>query len=215
MVSGANAAPESIRSGAFGLNRSVRLSGETDCATAPFRSAPASPTMRPSTSNNSEYVLFVEQIVCYRGRARNASSTSIARNGLEAASGHPGARPQVQQAVQNKSKQNQIKPSKKAWICFYLFFRIGTFQWVTTDLNKKTFSRVTLYLKCYNGILSPSLPPSLSPPPVLARKPGARGLGPAIAKRWHIFSGFVKQFAINRIAMVFFACMPASSIFAG
>src|SRR5271156_112673 len=73
MVSGANATPESIRSGELELKRSVKLSGETDCATEPFRSAPASPTMRLSTSNNREYVRFVEQIVCYRGRGEDAS----------------------------------------------------------------------------------------------------------------------------------------------
>src|ERR1700735_4529104 len=72
MVSGANATPESIRSGELELKRSVKLSGETDCATEPFRSAPASPTMRLSTSNNREYVRFVEQIVCYIGRGDDA-----------------------------------------------------------------------------------------------------------------------------------------------
>src|ERR1700722_12221619 len=70
MVNGANAAPESICSGAPGLKRSVKLSGETDCATAPLRSAPASPTMRLSTFDSRQYVRFVEQIVCYRGRGR-------------------------------------------------------------------------------------------------------------------------------------------------
>ena len=63
MVSGAKTAPESIRSGEPGPSRSVGLSGETDCATAPFTSAPASPTTGLSTSNGSEYVLFVERIV--------------------------------------------------------------------------------------------------------------------------------------------------------
>src|SRR5271155_3618507 len=53
MVSGANAAPESIRSGEPGPNRSVRLSGETDCAIAPFTSAPASPTTGLSTSSRA------------------------------------------------------------------------------------------------------------------------------------------------------------------
>jgi hypothetical protein len=37
----------------------------------------------------------------------------------------------------NKGKQMQINERKKAFICFYLLFRIGTFQWVTADSNKK------------------------------------------------------------------------------
>src|SRR5580658_7065860 len=77
MVSGANAAPESIRSGELGPSRSVRLFGETDCAIAPFTSAPASPTAGLSKSRDSECVLFVERIVCYRGRPENASSVSL------------------------------------------------------------------------------------------------------------------------------------------
>jgi hypothetical protein len=35
----------------------------------------------------------------------------------------------------------QINESKIAFICFYLFFGIGTFQWVTADKNKKIFCR--------------------------------------------------------------------------
>src|SRR5271157_5047395 len=58
MVSGANTAPESIRSGEFPPNRSVRLSGDTDCVTAPFKSAPASPTVCLSTScDDAEFSL--------------------------------------------------------------------------------------------------------------------------------------------------------------
>jgi hypothetical protein len=36
-----------------------------------------------------------------------------------------------------KGKQNQIKPSKSAWISLVLFGRIRTFQWVTANPNKK------------------------------------------------------------------------------
>jgi hypothetical protein len=39
-----------------------------------------------------------------------------------------------------KSKQNQIKPRKNAWICLVLFVRIGAFQGVTANPNKKIFS---------------------------------------------------------------------------
>jgi hypothetical protein len=34
----------------------------------------------------------------------------------------------------------QINESKIAFICFYLFFGIGTFQCVTADKNKKSFA---------------------------------------------------------------------------
>jgi hypothetical protein len=36
----------------------------------------------------------------------------------------------------NKSKENQIKPNKKAWISLDFLGRIGRFQWVTTIPNK-------------------------------------------------------------------------------
>jgi hypothetical protein len=49
----------------------------------------------------------------------------------------------------NSSKQNQIKPSKKAWISLDSFGRIGTYQWVTANPNKKIFSRATLCPKCH------------------------------------------------------------------
>jgi hypothetical protein len=35
------------------------------------------------------------------------------------------------------SKQIQIKPSKSPWICLVLFVRIGAFQGVTANPNKK------------------------------------------------------------------------------
>jgi hypothetical protein len=40
----------------------------------------------------------------------------------------------------NKSKKNQGNPSKKAWISLDSFGRIGPFQWVTANPNKKIFS---------------------------------------------------------------------------
>src|ERR1700727_855225 len=77
MVSGAKAAPESMRNGELELRRSVKLSGETDCVTAPFRSVPSSPNDPAfSTFNNKQFVLFAEQIVCYRGGRRDASLAS-------------------------------------------------------------------------------------------------------------------------------------------
>jgi hypothetical protein len=39
--------------------------------------------------------------------------------------------------IQNKSKENQANPNKKAWISLDSFGRIGTFQWVTANPNKK------------------------------------------------------------------------------
>jgi hypothetical protein len=48
----------------------------------------------------------------------------------------------------NKSNQ---KPSKKAWISFVLFVRIGTFQWVTSKKIKKIDSRLGLCAKRLKG----------------------------------------------------------------
>jgi hypothetical protein len=42
----------------------------------------------------------------------------------------------------NKPKQNQINPSKIAWISLDFFRRIRTFQRVTVKPNKKIFSRL-------------------------------------------------------------------------
>jgi hypothetical protein len=39
----------------------------------------------------------------------------------------------------NKTKQIQIKPRKKAWISLDSFGRIGAFQWVTGEKNRKKF----------------------------------------------------------------------------
>ena len=68
----------------------------------------------------------------------------------------------------------QINENKIAFICFLLFFRIGTFQWVTDDSNKKIFARVTLCLSCNNrtSLLSP-------------RSRQKRGFDPAIGKTYN------------------------------
>jgi hypothetical protein len=42
------------------------------------------------------------------------------------------------QAKPNKSKPHQINPSKIARFYLVLFVRIGTFQWVTANPNKKS-----------------------------------------------------------------------------
>jgi hypothetical protein len=47
-------------------------------------------------------------------------------------------------AKPNKRKQIQIKPRKKAWISLDSFGRIGTFQWVTANPNKKIFPALFL-----------------------------------------------------------------------
>jgi hypothetical protein len=47
----------------------------------------------------------------------------------------------VHKAVQEKprkTKDDQTKPNKNAWIDLVLFVRIGTFQWVTRKPNKKS-----------------------------------------------------------------------------
>jgi hypothetical protein len=68
----------------------------------------------------------------------------------------------------------QINESKIAFIRFLLFFRIGTFQRVKDDSNKKIFACVTLCPKCNNRI---SL---LSP-----RSRQKRGFDPAIGKTYN------------------------------
>jgi hypothetical protein len=44
-------------------------------------------------------------------------------------------------------KQIQINPSKSPWICLLLFFRIGAFQWVTANPNKKIGPRLNSRLR--------------------------------------------------------------------
>jgi hypothetical protein len=51
-----------------------------------------------------------------------------------------GLRPVFAQISADKSKQIKTNESKNAFFCFYVFFRIGTFQRVTADSNKKIFS---------------------------------------------------------------------------
>jgi hypothetical protein len=48
----------------------------------------------------------------------------------------PGAQP-TREFPQNKSKKNQANPSKIAWISLDSFGRIGTFQLLTANPNKK------------------------------------------------------------------------------
>jgi hypothetical protein len=78
----------------------------------------------------------------------------------------------------SKSKPHQIKPSKIAWIYLVLFVRIGTFQWVTANPNKKTLSRLRLGAKRLKR-----LPLSFSPPRSLAR----RGLS---IRQWKIHTTY-------------------------
>jgi hypothetical protein len=43
----------------------------------------------------------------------------------------------------NKRKQMKANERKIAFICFHLLFRIGTFQWVTADSNKKILPAIS------------------------------------------------------------------------
>ena len=55
-------------------------------------------------------------------------------------SGAVGAGRQAAESAQinpSKTKPHQIEPSKIAWFYLVLFVRIGTFQWVTANPNKK------------------------------------------------------------------------------
>jgi hypothetical protein len=57
-------------------------------------------------------------------------------------------------------KQNQIKPSKKAWISLVLFVRIGTFQWGMSEKIKKFDSSqvVCKTSQGFNPLISGSRP---------------------------------------------------------
>ena len=116
----AKAAPESMRNGELELRRSVKLSGETDCVAAPFRSAPTSPNDKAlpgklfSLSNRS---FVIEE------RPEDASSL-VARD-------RPDAKLRGRLAVQikaNRRKQMKIKESKIAFVYYRLFSGIKTFQ---------------------------------------------------------------------------------------
>jgi hypothetical protein len=48
----------------------------------------------------------------------------------------------------------QIVESKNAFICFYLLFGIGSFQWVTTDSSKKIRTPLS---RLFDSLLTPSL----------------------------------------------------------
>jgi hypothetical protein len=56
---------------------------------------------------------------------------------------------------------------KKAFISFYLFFRIGTFQWVTADSNKKTLVLFRLRDVLSARLAQTSFPILFRPPPPL------------------------------------------------
>jgi hypothetical protein len=45
--------------------------------------------------------------------------------------------------LQIKRKQMKTNERKIAFICFHLLFRIGTFQWVTADSNKKILAAIS------------------------------------------------------------------------
>ena len=85
------------------------------------------PTASPSTSLRS--VLFVEQIVCYRGTIEKCKRQTPPARKLAGSTTRP-----------NSSKQNQANPSKIAWIYLVLFVRFGTYQWVTAEKIKNSFS---------------------------------------------------------------------------
>jgi hypothetical protein len=93
----------------------------------------------------------------------------------------------------NNSKQNQINPSKKAWIYLVLFVRIGTFQWVTAIPNKKS-DRVSGSVPIVSSAFHLSVLPAAAP---RARRTGSiRPIGKCIAR----ISDFCKEIALKRQA---------------
>jgi hypothetical protein len=52
---------------------------------------------------------------------------------------------------------------KKAFISFYLFFRIGAFQWVTADSNKKTLGPFPPQRAACSNVIPYPFPPTAAP----------------------------------------------------
>jgi hypothetical protein len=86
----------------------------------------------------------------------------------------------------NKSKQNQIDPDKKAWICLVLFVRIGTFQWVTANPNKK-ISAWRVYDQAYPWALRLSQW-SVKTGDSSPRASGSRSLRRPVGRPWATFA---------------------------
>src|SRR5271168_3361494 len=107
------------------------------------------PGQGSSVSNAVDAASAGSKLSKMRSATARARRSSLTRRIIWAAllGGRPSSMP-------NSSKQNQIKPSKKAWISLDSFGRIGTFQWVTANPNKKIFSPVTLCPKCHKRSFS-------------------------------------------------------------
>jgi hypothetical protein len=114
----------------------------------------------------AELVLAIQAIygsLQIGGRERDAPADA-AQGSAEAipsagSSSPPAA--QVIQASANKRKQMKINVSKIAFFYLRLFFRIGTFQWVTGDSNKKirpvlgsAFDVSSQHLSCLSAVAS-------------------------------------------------------------
>src|SRR5208282_283601 len=80
--------------------------------------------------------------------------------------------PPAGQMRPSKTKPDQIKPSKIAWICLVLFVRTGTFQWVAAEKIRK-------------------IPLSL----LTARRLATRGFDPPRGQRFSTDSDFRKEIA--------------------
>jgi hypothetical protein len=89
----------------------------------------------------------------------------------------------------------QAKESKNAFVCFHLFFGIGTFQWVTADSNKKIRLRLKLARRVVIGNVSSSRDSS--------SRPGCRpkrGSIPSMRTCIPLVSGFGKQIRQSTVA---------------
>jgi hypothetical protein len=77
--------------------------------------------------------------------------------------GLPGSTPgrpvqPARELAANKTKQNQIEPSKKAWISLVFFGGIGAFQRVTGEKNKKILSVTARVEGCAQNVSNPIFP---------------------------------------------------------
>ena len=73
------------------------------------------------------------------------------------------------ESVINATKRNEtkIKESKIAFFCLRLFFQIETFQWVMTDISKKTRPRpFPVFAACCSALSPSSLPALRFAPPL-------------------------------------------------
>jgi hypothetical protein len=122
------------------------------------------------------------------------SSEGRCINALTAAAGAPRPPGFNQSASCRKEKRKETKGNerKKAFISFSLLFRIGAFQWVTLDSNKKITPPLSSLLRLYAKRPRRHFPFF----PLSAAK---RGVDPSSGKRYSTNSGLWKAAAWQKL----------------